>query len=234
MGDALYLAAMIFVLGSLGGVILEVAWVWLLDEPGRLEPRTGLLYVPFNPLYGAAAVVGSFLLSPLAGSPVQVFLAGAVVFTLIEYLASLVMERAFGVVFWDYSDKPLNLGGRICLEFALYWGLLGLALVYAADPLLRTATKAIPRPAGDLVLAAILVLLTAAAIITLLGFTRLRSVIAGWSPIRPVSNWDRIVDRVAPPDAIATTFPRMNLSVLYRRLRRPPRRRFRRPAARVR
>lgn len=218
MNDVVFFAVTIFVLGSFGGVLLEVAWVWLVARPGTFEPRTGLLYVPFNPLYGVAAVVGSFLLAPLAASPVQVFLAGALVFTVIEYLASLVMERAFGVVFWDYSDKALNLGGRVCLEFGMYWGVLGLALVYLVDPLLRSAVELIPRPVGDVVAVLVLTVMAAAAIVTLLGFARLRSLVAGWSAARPTSAWDRIVDRVAPPDAIETTFPRMNLSVRYRRL----------------
>jgi uncharacterized membrane protein len=222
VGEALYFGVAIFVLGSLGGVLLEVAWVWLIDEPGTLEPRTGLLYLPFNPVYGAAAVVGSFVLAPLAESPIRVFLAGLVIFTVIEYLASLIMERTFGTVFWDYSDKALNLGGRVCLEFAVYWGFLGLALVYLIDPLLRAAIEVIPRPAGDLIVAGILVAVVAATIITLLGFSRLRSLIAGWSATQPTSRWDRIVDRLAPPDAIESTFPRMNLSVRYRRLRRGP------------
>jgi uncharacterized membrane protein len=220
VGEALYFGVAIFVLGSLGGVLLEVAWVWLIDEPGTLEPRTGLLYLPFNPVYGAAAVVGSLVLAPLAESPIRVFLAGLVIFTVIEYLASLIMERTFGTVFWDYSDKALNLGGRVCLEFAVYWGFLGLALVYLVDPLLRAAIELIPRPAGDLIAAGILVAVVAATIITLLGFSRLRSLIAGWSATQPTSRWDRLVDRLAPPDAIESTFPRMNLSVRYRRLRR--------------
>lgn len=220
MGDALFFVVAIFVLGSFGGVVLEVAWVWLVDEPGTLEPRTGLLYVPFNPLYGGAAVVGSLVLAPLAESPIRVFLAGLVAFTAIEYVASVVMERAFGVVFWDYSDKALNLGGRVCLQFAVYWGFLALGLVYLVDPLLRAAVEVIPRPAGDVLAVGILAVMAAATIITLLGFTRLRSLIAGWSASQPTSRWDRIVDRLAPPDAIETTFPRMNLSVRYRRLHR--------------
>ena len=43
------------------------------------------------------------------------------------------MEKVFGTVFWDYSNKPLNLHGRICLEFAIYWGFLGLLLIYVLD-----------------------------------------------------------------------------------------------------
>ena len=26
---------------------------------------------------------------------------------------------------WDYSSKPLNLNGRICLAYSIFWGVLG-------------------------------------------------------------------------------------------------------------
>ena len=52
---------------------------------------------------------------------------------MLEYVASFVMEKLFGSVFWDYSEKPLNLQGRICLQYSLYWGFLGLLLIYVLD-----------------------------------------------------------------------------------------------------
>lgn len=221
MSDALFTASWIFVLGSVGGVLLELAWMRLLEGPGVSDPRSGLLYVPFNPLYGFAAVVGSLVLALVAWSPPLVFLAALVIFTLVEGVASLVMERVFGVVFWDYSDKPFNLGGRVCLEYALVWGALGLVVVYLFDPALRAAVGILPRPASDIVVVAILAVVASATVLTLVGFLRLRSAINGWnsSATGRTAEWDRIVDRLAPPEAVATAFPRMNLSVRYRRLR---------------
>ncbi|HVK35225.1 MAG TPA: hypothetical protein VM428_06165 [Microlunatus sp.] len=32
------------------------------------------------------------------------------------------MEKLFGLVFWDHSEKPLNLQGRICLQNSVWWG----------------------------------------------------------------------------------------------------------------
>jgi uncharacterized membrane protein len=47
---------------------------------------------------------------------------GTAVCTVLEYVASFVREKLFGSVFWDYSDKPLNLQGWICLRHSLYGG----------------------------------------------------------------------------------------------------------------
>lgn len=225
MSDPLFTATWLFVLGSVGGVLIERAWMRLLEGPDVVDPRSGLLYLPFNPLYGFAAVIGSLVLAPLAESPVLVFLTALVIFTIVEGVASLVMERLFGVVFWDYSDKRLNLDGRVCLEYAVIWGALGLVLAYVLDPALRWFVELLPRPASDIVAVIVLAVVAVATILTLVGFVRLRSAITGWtSTSTPDAAWDKVVDRIAPPDSVADAFPHMNLSVRYRRLRNARRR----------
>jgi len=221
MSDALFAATWAFVVGSVGGVLLELVWKRLLEGPGIADPRSGLLYLPFNPLYGFATVIGAFVLAPLAASPLGVFFAALAIFTLVEWVASLTMERVFGVVFWVYSDKRFNLGGRVCLEYTVIWGALGLALVYLVDPALRAVIDLLPRPGSDIVAVVILAGVATTTVLTLGGFLRLRSLITGWrSPTAsPEDEWDRIIDRLAPPDTVASAFPNMNLSVRYRRLR---------------
>jgi uncharacterized membrane protein len=53
--------------------------------------------------------------------------------SVVEYVANFVMEKAFGTVSWDYSDKALNLHGRICLQYSCCWGLLAMLVLYAID-----------------------------------------------------------------------------------------------------
>ena len=36
-----------------------------------------------------------------------------------EYLTSYLMENIFNARWWDYSNKPFNINGRICLSNAL-------------------------------------------------------------------------------------------------------------------
>jgi len=227
VSDTWYVAIWLFLLGSCGGVALESTWQSAVDRHQPRDRRAGILFLPLNPLYGAATVVGAVALRPLAANPVLVFLVGAVLFAALEYLSSLVLERAFGVVFWDYGDRPFNLNGRVCAEFAGYWGLLGLALVYVADPALRVLIEGLPRPAGDLLAGLLLTATVGAAIATTLGFARLRRRIADRLAGRSGSartRWQRLADRVAPPAAMLSTFPRMNLAARYRRLLVTPRR----------
>lgn len=57
-----------------------------------------------------------------------------------------VIEFVFGVIFniilkkdvWDYSDKPFNLFGQVCLLFSVLWGLLGIVGIPLAGGVRRT------------------------------------------------------------------------------------------------
>lgn len=51
----------------------------------------------------------------------------------------------FGIVAWSYVDQPFNIDGKTCLGIALVWGLAGLAWVKLAAPVLKEASKAVPR-----------------------------------------------------------------------------------------
>jgi uncharacterized membrane protein len=92
--------------------------------------------------------------------------------TVLEYVAGFVMEKLFGSVFWDYSEKPLNLQGRICLQYSLYWGFLGLLLIYVLDPATVRPVQGWPLPAAAYVLGVLVVLTVLSSILTLLAFRR--------------------------------------------------------------
>jgi len=131
-----YVGLWLFFIYGLLGVIIETAYCSLWVNRGVLDLRMALLYLPFNPLYGCAGVILTFALGGLASWPILVFLAGLTICTTLEYVAAAGLERLFGLVLWDYQDKPLNVRGRICLQSALMWGLLSLLLVYVLDPML--------------------------------------------------------------------------------------------------
>jgi uncharacterized membrane protein len=64
---------------------------------------------------GRGGVAVSVFLLPYVGNPFALFFLAMLVCTVLEYVASFVMEKLFGTVFWDHSDRPLNLqGGSAC------------------------------------------------------------------------------------------------------------------------
>ena len=53
----------------------------------------------------------------------MIFLFGVILATVVELIAGWLLDVCFHARWWDYSDKPLNFHGYICLEFSLIWGL---------------------------------------------------------------------------------------------------------------
>lgn len=52
---------------------------------------------------------------------------GAVIVTVAEFVAGLILNVWLGLGIWDYSDVPGNILGQICPQFIFAW--LGLSLV---------------------------------------------------------------------------------------------------------
>lgn len=99
-------------IGSFLGVVVELGWCLL--TRGHLESRSGLVYGPFNLLYGVGAVVLTVSLYRFRNRGKWLsFIGGTLVGSIVEYVCSWAQEMAFGSRSWDYSTKPFNLNGRI-------------------------------------------------------------------------------------------------------------------------
>lgn len=112
-------------------------WIW---ETGYVSVRQrqfvnrGFLHGPWLPIYGSGAIIILFTTLPVEHSTPLVFLVGMVSATALEYVTGAVMERAFGMRYWDYSEEPLNLNGHICLMVSIAWGFFSLLLVRVLHP----------------------------------------------------------------------------------------------------
>lgn len=56
------------------------------------------------------------------------FIGGFLIGSIVEYSVSLYGDIVLHIKWWDYSQLPLNINGRICLFFSMLWG--GLAVVF--------------------------------------------------------------------------------------------------------
>lgn len=130
----------------------------------------GFLFGPLCPIYGVGAVAAIVV---FGSTPVRaanlpawaVFVICAVGASCIEWVTSVSMEHLFGTVWWDYSDMPLNLKGRVCVPAAIAFGLCGLGVTYLAIPLVDTLAARVPALAFEL--AALLLMAALAADTTL-------------------------------------------------------------------
>jgi uncharacterized membrane protein len=63
-----------------------------------------------------------------------VFFILIIVLTFIEYLGGILIEKIFGVVFWNYEDVPMHFGKYIALPISLFWGIMSIVLIYIIHP----------------------------------------------------------------------------------------------------
>lgn len=124
----------IFAIMSVLGLLGETLQHWIAF--GVVESRAGLVWGPFSPIYGLAAVLLSVFLEPFSDGPYWfLFFIAAVVGGSVEYFASWAMETFWGVVAWSYLDLPFNFDGRTDVFHCAVWGTLGLLWVKVGLPL---------------------------------------------------------------------------------------------------
>ena len=136
-----------FIIYSVLGFVIETAFGAL--TKGVIESRKSFLYGPFCAIYGLGAVVMILCLQPFKKNNNTLFWGGFVVGSVIEYLVSLIGELIFHVIWWDYSDMPLNINGRVCVYFSIFWGLLGIYLVSYINPKIDKLINFIKRKISD-------------------------------------------------------------------------------------
>ena len=129
-----------FYLYCLFGWCFESSYVSL--KTGRFVNR-GFMRGPFLPIYGSGAIMMLVVSAPFSdmqapGRYVLIYVAGCIGATVLEYVTGVAMEAMFKVRYWDYSDKPFNFQGHICLSSTLAWGALTvLVTVYLHKPFER-------------------------------------------------------------------------------------------------
>ena len=96
----------------------------------------GFLIGPYCPIYGFGMLLIVFLLKNYTDSPLSLFILSMVICLVLEYLTSYFMELIFKARWWDYSSKKFNINGRVCLEYAIFFGIGGTFIMYVVHPLL--------------------------------------------------------------------------------------------------
>ena len=91
----------------------------------------GFLIGPCLPIYGTGVTVITLSVYLVGGefrTISGVFLASMISSGALEYFSSWIMEKLFHARWWDYSQKPMNLHGRIWIGNLLLFGLAGVIL----------------------------------------------------------------------------------------------------------
>ena len=170
-GINFYKIALICISGSFAGVVVELLWCLLRN--GYIESRAGLVYGPFNLLYGVGAVALTLILYRYRNrSTAFSFFGGIIIGSAVEYLLSWGQETLFGSTSWDYSDIPFNLNGRICLLYSVFWGFLGVLWIKSIYPRVAKIILKIPNKAGKIITLALTVFMIFNAVMSLFSVWR--------------------------------------------------------------
>ena len=140
----------VFIVSALIGDIIEtfycraVGGVWM--------SRSSVLYGPFSIVWGLGAVVLTLVLSKFAQKEDRyIFIVGALLGGVYEYMCSVFTEIVLGTTFWDYSWMPLNIGGRTNVLYMAFWGILSVVWIKFCYPKMSNVIEKIPVVPGKIV-----------------------------------------------------------------------------------
>lgn len=138
---------MLFFFGSILGWLWEmVAFKYTHSGFGWIEiiqNLRGVLHGPWVPIYGFGIILLVLLGQRLKQRPVVLLFSNIVVCAFLEYSTSYILEFLFHARWWDYSTKFLNLHGRIYVGGILFFGAVGMVVVYLIEPWLRSRIMSI-------------------------------------------------------------------------------------------
>ena len=145
-GFTYYQLLQYFIIYSFAGWCVEV--IYQAAAKGIVVNR-GFLNGPVCPIYGfgVLAVFALFHLSPertmYDANALMVFVIGVVLSTAIELFGGWALDKIFHARWWDYTGKPFNFRGYICLEFSLIWGLGIVFVVKVVQPAVARISAAV-------------------------------------------------------------------------------------------
>ncbi|MCB2306452.1 putative ABC transporter permease [Clostridium estertheticum] len=137
----------------------------------------GFLHGPFCPIYGFAILSIIVLLKPIENNYIFLLLGSIFLTSLIEYITGYILETTFDSTWWDYSDEPYNLHGRICLKFSILWGFISILILKVIHPYIKYIVNLIPPNPGVLLFYITLVYFILDFIITIITILKLKSLL---------------------------------------------------------
>ena len=149
-GCSFYKIVLLFFIGAFLGDITETIFCRITE--GVWMSRSSVVWGPFSIVWGLAiAVVTQMLYKYKHKSDSFLFAVGTLLGGAYEYLCSVFTEIVFGKVFWDYSDIPFNLGGRINLLYCFFWGIAAVVWFKKLYPYISRAIELLPMLWGKIV-----------------------------------------------------------------------------------
>lgn len=183
----------VFMFGCVFGCVMEMVLTFF-QTHGEIVSRKGVIYGPFNPVYGFGAAILTICLAKRK-NVIVIFLLSALLGGSFEFLCSYLQEKLFGTISWDYSNEPFNIQGRTSLRFMCYWGLLGAFYIKVVYPPLSKLIEKIPIKQGNIITWIMLIFMIIDCIISIAASFRQEERKEGIPPENVIA---KIIDKVYP------------------------------------
>lgn len=138
----------LFFVASIFGFFLEQGLLLLLHK----KYNSSLLKGPWTIVYGVASLVILYIGKIVSNLKINKFLKFLcfciltfLVTSILEFIAGISIEKILGIVYWDYSNIPLNFGRYVCVPVSLIWTIYGCILNYLIYPWLKKLLPKIPK-----------------------------------------------------------------------------------------
>ena len=164
MEYTVYQLAFFFFIYSFAGWCIEVCCAAIQK---RKFVNRGFVNGPLCPIYGSGAVLFAVFLPELKEAPFFLFLAGAILASILEFTTGALLEKLFHRKWWDYSNIRWNYEGYVCLPFSLGWGVCAVVLNMFLNPLLVKLLGIMPK----LLIVIIMIALTVVLVLDTVGTT---------------------------------------------------------------
>ncbi len=200
--ENLYNLFWIFVLGCVIGWVIEGLWTYV--KKGVIINHSAVVIGPFNMAYGLSACVLSILFyKRQTDNNFKVFLIGFIGCSVLEYMMSLGMELILGFTAWNYSSKPFNINGRVCLMYSFFWGVLAIFWVRVLYPFILNFIKKLDYNIGKKIAVCLAIFLVADIFLTFSAIERARAKEMG---IPPQNHYEELLDNTFNKEYLVNMF----------------------------
>jgi len=132
-----------------------IGWIWETFFESTLQKKfvnRGFLHGPFIPIYAFGAFFNVILISLINNilpnnillKVLIIWLYTGIIASILEYITSYALEKAFQTRWWDYSKFPLNINGRVSVICSAGWGVAGCLLWFYIHPFISEVIYNIP------------------------------------------------------------------------------------------
>ena len=162
---------LLFMIGAFLGDVIETIFCRI--HMGEWISRSSVVYGPFSIVWGLAIVLATLLLYKYKDkSDSFIFFYGTILGGIYEYICSIFTEIVFHTVFWDYSNIPFNIAGRINLLYCFFWGIAAVIWIKIIYPFISRLIDKIPKNINNFIVIILFIFMIFNISVTILALNR--------------------------------------------------------------